>query len=79
MSSKPSLETIFRAIGKLEGKVDGINARLDKTNGALSKHDDRINTLEDSVSNMKGKSVILGGIAGFVISIIAIAIGFFRK
>ena len=78
MSDKPSLLTIFRAIGKLEGKVDGINVRLDKTNGALGKQDDRINTLEDTVSNMKGKSVILGAVAGFIVSIIAVIVAIYK-
>lgn len=33
-------------IGKLKGKVDGINNRLDRMNGNLNHHDEKIDKLE---------------------------------
>ena len=61
---------IMRAIGRLEGKVDGINQRLDSTNGSIKTHDDKIRSLEIDVASIKTTASILGGAAGLLITII---------
>ncbi len=61
---------IMRAIGRLEGKVDGINGRLDTANGRLKSHDDKIGNLETDMASIKAKATVLGGIAGITLSMI---------
>ena len=72
------LQDITRAIGRLEGKVDGINNRLDRINGSLGNHDDRINDLESSCSSIKGQASILGILGGIIVSAIVASIKFFK-
>jgi len=52
-------DTIERVLGQIEGKVDGINKRLDIMNGSNKTRDNRINELEHSVDTMKGKTAII--------------------
>jgi len=59
---------IERALGKLEGKIDGVLSRLDKINGNLINHDTRINVCENFCADHEGKEkggrIVLGLIAG---------------
>ena len=55
-----NLDTIDRAIGRLEGKVDGINNRLDTKNGMCEKHLARLRIVESYQDKQKGISVLLG-------------------
>jgi len=59
-------EEILKALGKVEGKVDGINERLDKVNGTLKNHDERINVNEHKVDTMSGKIKVVGAIATII-------------
>lgn len=56
--------------GREEGKIDGINQRLDTVNGRLGKHDDRLGILDSFKDNLKGKvaviSLLVGGIGAFL-------------
>jgi len=61
---------IMRAIGNLEGKIDGINFRLDTLNGRVGKHDDKINIIESNQQYRRGQIVIIGAIVGGVISFV---------
>ena len=61
---------IMRAVGRLEGKVDGINQRLDGINGTLKNHDEKIGTLSNDVSQIKGKAAIIGSLFGAVAAVI---------
>jgi len=79
MPKDNQLLNIERALGRLEGKVDGMNQRLDKINGNLESHAKKIDRLENQVAVIKGKSTMLGAIAGFLVSVIAAMVAFFRK
>jgi len=59
-------EEILKALGNIEGKIDGINKRLDKINGSLSNHDDRINLNEHKVDTLSGKIKVIGALATVV-------------
>lgn len=61
---------IMRALGNLEGKVDGINNRLDVLNGRVAKHDERLGNLDISDSKQNIKLGIIGTVAGLVGSFI---------
>ena len=71
--------TILVSVGRLEGKVDGINARLDRTNGSIAKHDEKIDCLEANDNQLKGKMAIFGTIFGLIGGIIMAIVGRFIK
>lgn len=64
---------IMRVLGNLEGKVDGINERLDKVNGRLGKHDEAIATLTASDNYRKGQATL----TAIIWSTVVTAIGWF--
>ena len=79
---KPNFFTLFQVVGEIRGEVKGINSRLDRLNGHLSNHEDRINKNEDGISNIRGRATGAGAIAGFiggVITVIIAIVTFFRK
>lgn len=51
---------LMQAVGELKGKVDGVNQRLDVSNGRLSKHDQKIEALGKFQDNLAGKIAIIG-------------------
>lgn len=55
---------IMRAIGNLEGKVDGINKRLDAQNGRVGKSEERILVLEKESAAEKARVGIVSAIGG---------------
>lgn len=57
-------QDIIRAVGRLEGKIDGILEHLTRMNGRLDKHGGKINYLENEQLVLKTKSTIYGGLAG---------------
>ena len=59
-------DQILKALGNIEGKVDGINQRLDRVNGNIKNHDDRINEIEHTQDVMTGKATIIGTILGLI-------------
>lgn len=61
---------IMRVLGNLEGKVDGINDRLNRVNGRLDKHDDAIGSLEALSNQGIGKQMVIGGVSGAVLGLI---------
>ena len=63
-------DQILEKLGVVIGKVDGINKRLDKVNGTVARHDDRINENEKKVDIMTGKATIIGAIFGFIGAVI---------
>ncbi|MHA1482291.1 MAG: hypothetical protein ACTSQA_02495 [Candidatus Heimdallarchaeaceae archaeon] len=74
-----TIDIILKAIGSLEGKVDGINKRLDTLNGTVKNHDKRINTNESKIDVMTGKATMIGMIFGFLGACVIALIGFFQK
>ena len=62
---------ILRAIGKLEGKVDGINDRLDRVNGRLDKHDEELDKTGKKLAYAKGRASVSAIFTSAIVSIIA--------
>jgi len=78
---------IQRSLGRIEGKVDGINKHLEKMNGAIDDHTDKIDKLETFKDQTEGAkqetkriASIGGAIAGgFVTAVIWIASKLFKN
>lgn len=68
-----------KSIGELSGKVDGINARLDKLNGSIINHDRRININESKLDNLLGKVSIIGSVGVFLGGLIVAAFKYFTR
>lgn len=81
MPNNKEFNEISRAIGDLEGTVRGgfisVNSRLDKINGRLNVHDTKININEANIDKQKGVIVVLGGMAGVIVSFAANAVNKF--
>ena len=79
MEDKTVLNTLLELkglVGNLDGKVDGINKRLDKTNGTIARHERRINQLEDITDTTQGELkgiIVVSTILGIVIMIIKLS------
>lgn len=69
---------IAQDIGEIKGELKGMNSHLARINGRLDNHSKRINKNTNKVNVLKGQSFLLGGIAGFVISVVAIVIEYFK-
>jgi len=67
--NQDQLNNIERTLGILLGKVDGINQRLDTSNGRIRKLEDQENCIKSEIDQIKGKSVILGSVAAVVVSV----------
>ena len=81
-NQKPNFFTLYQMVGEIKGEVKGISTRLDRLNGHLGNHDDRINKAEDTISNLKGRAAGAGAIAGFIGGVITVIIAvstFLRK
>jgi len=66
-------------LGEINGKLEGICERLDKINGTLSKHDDKINDLETFKDNLQGRMSVISAISGFIGGLISLLIRYFTK
>ena len=71
-----TIDIILKAIGNLEAKVDGVNSRLDRMNGTIKDHDDRINDNESKIDIGLGKASVIGVIFGFLGACVIALIGF---
>lgn len=59
-------DQIMRSLGNLEGKVDGINERLDKLNGSVARHEKSIQGLDILNAERKGAWKVTAVVAGAV-------------
>lgn len=57
-------------LGQVDGGIKGINARLDKINGRLDRHDTKIEDLDKAKSEQTGSVKIIAGIWGVTSSVI---------
>ena len=67
-------EELNRTLGEILGEVKGVNTRLDRVNGRLDKHDDKINSLETFKDTATGKLAVVGTLAAFVFSALGVGI-----
>lgn len=59
---------LMRGLGNIEGKVDGINQRLDKLNGSVAKQEERIKSLENDRSKILGLAAGIGSMSGIAVA-----------
>ena len=79
MNNNQTTKEILRAIGKLEGKVDGVNSRLDRMNGAVAKNVDDINTLQETQNKLSGWIKGIAAFGGVTAAVIGLLIAIFKK
>lgn len=70
------LNNLERSMGRVEGKIDGVLIHLEKINGRLNKHGERLDGIEQETAKAKG---VAAGISMVVSIIIATASYFLRK
>lgn len=63
-------ETLFLALGRLEGKVDSILALQKAQEEQLKAHDERLRVLENSKAFLMGGAAIVGGSVSALISLL---------
>ena len=73
------LTEMNRTMGEVVGEVKGINKRLDKLNGSVKNHDDRINTNESKLDTMLGKVSVVGSLGVFIGGLIMWLFDYFTK
>jgi len=71
-------EKILIIVGEIKGEVKGINNRLDRMNGTIQSHDNRINKNESAIDQQKSKSALIAGLVGFVVSAVGLVIAWFK-
>ena len=79
---KDYTKEIFRAIGNIEGDIKGIHTQMKIQNGRLNTHSKRINDVESSIDQTKGRAMGAGFIAGAIGGIITIVLAiltFFKR
>jgi hypothetical protein len=55
-------DEIYRALGRIEGQLQGVNERLDRHGDQLTGIDDRLRAAETTAAREGGKAGILTGI-----------------
>jgi hypothetical protein len=70
-------EELYRAVGRVEGKIDEIISRLDRRDLLCKEHSDSINQLETFRDQTIGKATIFGAIAGFIGAAVLTIMGWF--
>ena len=63
---------IMNMLGKIDGRLDGIDQRLSFSNNRLAKHDEQIDGIQSWQNNMKGKLSIIGIGWGLLVTALAI-------
>ena len=63
-------ETLFLALGRLEGKVDSILSFQKAQEEQLKSHDERLRALESSRSFVMGGAAIVGAAASTLVNFI---------
>lgn len=61
---------LMRAIGRIEGKIDGILEQATKTNGRVTRLEGEINTLQAFKDNLTGKITIIAGAISIVVAFV---------
>jgi hypothetical protein len=72
---KPDFQTLFIMVGEIKGTLAEVKDQL-KT--VTIGHDKRINCLESDTANMKGQAGVIGGVVSLIVSVISIAIAYFK-
>lgn len=70
MSDMEIHNELMRAIGRIEGKIDGILEQATKTNGRVTRLEDEVNTLQAFKDNLNGKITIIAGAISIVVAFV---------
>lgn len=49
-----------RCLGRIEGKLEGMIVRLERINGRLDKHGNKIDQIENETTTLKAKASVFG-------------------
>ena len=71
-------DKIILAIGQLEGKVDGINDRLDKQNGTILRHQEKIENNKETIDRSVGKSSAYSFLIAIGVSLAGLILTYLR-
>jgi len=58
-------EELFRALGRIEGKIDSIEANTAAISNKVDGHDKRINTLEGFKAQLMAVAAVVGAAGSF--------------
>ena len=61
---------IIRSLGRVEGRLGGIDENLNRIVERLDTHSKRLGSVEASLANIKGKATVWGLIAGTSVSVL---------
>ena len=78
MPNKPNFYQLFQLMGEVHSDVKGINSRLDRMNGSIKSHDEKIDVLESCKDQMKDKSAAYGLVGGAIVTGIGFLISWFK-
>ncbi len=73
-NKKPNFYELYQTVGNIQGTVEAMDKKLDT---AVEDHEKRINGLEHSVDGAIGKATGAGFAAGFIGSLLTVAIAVF--
>jgi hypothetical protein len=60
-------EELHRAVGRVEGKIDGLDAKLDGIVGTLAARDERLGKVETRQAWWSGAAAAVGAIIGILV------------
>ena len=63
-------EEIQHSLGRIEGKLDGLNKRIDVSNGRLIKHEQDLNKLKTGQTILKTKAAIFAAGGALIVLIV---------
>ncbi len=61
---------ILEDLGEIKGELKGINKRLDRVNGSLGKHEEKIAKNAIKLSGLTGRIIGMGAGAGAVLTVL---------
>lgn len=72
-------DDLNRALGKVEGELQGVSNRMDKIEALLQRIDDRLSAIEKLESERKGAQKLAVWLSGLIGGIVAAAATYFFK
>jgi len=67
MTTDVQLNTIYRGLGRIEGKIDSLHERFDRKDRLCITHRTKIENLETFQTQQKGAIWLLGILGGFIV------------
>lgn len=74
---------IQRSLGRIEGKIDGINEHLKRLNGSIESHSSKIDKVENCIAKIKAEATmsarVAGAVWGVIVTVVGLLISWFKK